>query len=252
MKYSKEIKIVGLIPARLGSNRVKAKNLRIIAGKPLIYYSIRAIKNCSIFHETYVNSESPLIGQVAKRYGMNFYQRPKELATSSSMIDEYIFEFLSNVSCDVLAIINPTVIFLTSDIIEDAVRYFLDHNFDTLLSGKPMRTHCFYNGKPINLTVNGKLPRSQDIIPVYALNFGISVWNSIKFIEQYKTKNYGVFTGNLGFYPLEGLSQIDIDWEDDFILAEILMENLQRFESSKPQYDPILDEIIKINYNTRT
>ena len=86
-------KIIALIPARLGSVRVKAKSLRLIKDKPLIYYSIDALKECTIFSDIYVNSDSELIGKVANRYGVKFYKRNPELATSDSNIDNYIKYF---------------------------------------------------------------------------------------------------------------------------------------------------------------
>ena len=51
------MKIIGMIPARLGSKRVKKKNLRLIDGVPLIQYIINAAKNSSYLDEIYINSE---------------------------------------------------------------------------------------------------------------------------------------------------------------------------------------------------
>jgi CMP-N-acetylneuraminic acid synthetase len=243
-------KIVGLIPSRLGSKRVKAKNLRLLAGKPLIYYMIRTLQQCRSFDEICVNSESDLIGQVAQRYGIPFYKRPAEFATSESMIDEYINEFLVNVECDVLAVLNPTSPFLTSEEIDAAIDYFLDNDFDTLLACENVRTHCFLRSEPINFSTQGQHPRSQDLDPVQALNFAVTIWDARKFVKHYKEKGYGVYTGKLGLYAFEGLSTIDIDWEEDFVLAEIVMENLDRFGKTEAVYDPVLDEIIASGKST--
>ena len=237
-------KIVGLIPARIGSVRVKCKNLRMIAGKPLIYYSIAALKQAKSFDEVYVNSESELVGAVAQRYGAKFYQRPKELATSTSMIDEYIYDFLKHVPCDVLAVVNPTSPFLKSKEIDAAIDHFLEHDFDTQLACTNVRTHCFLEGKEINFSTQGKHPRSQDLPPVQALNFAVTIWNSAKFVRQYEEKGYAVYTGKLGLYAFEGLSTIDIDWEEDFVLAELIVGNRDKFGNPKAEYDPVLNEIL--------
>ena len=237
-------RIVGLIPARLGSARVKAKNLRLLAGKPLIYYAIQAIKGAKSFDEVYVNSESDLFGEVAERYDIPFYQRPPELATSDSMIDEYINEFLTNIDCDVLAVVNPTSPFLTSDDIDAAIEYFLGEPIDTLLSCENIRTHCFLEGRAINFSTDGQHPRSQDIPPIQALNFAVSVWDAKKFKRQFADLGHAVYTGRLGFFAFEGRAAIDIDWEDDFVLAEIVMENADRFGESVAHHDPVLDSIL--------
>ena len=237
-------KIVALVPARLGSKRVKAKNLRLIAGKPLIYYIIQTLKQCESFDEVFVNSESELFGQVARRYGVSFYKRPPELATSESMIDEYIHEFLTHVECDVLAVVNPTSPFLTNEEIDRSIDHFLDNDFDTQLACTDVRTHCFLNGRAINFSTDGLHPRSQDLEPVKALNFAVTVWDSKKFVKQFEEKGHGVYTGKLGFFAFGGFSAIDVDWEEDFVLAEIILENQKRFENIEASYDSVMDEVL--------
>lgn len=248
----KRKKIIGLIPARLGSMRVKAKNLRLIDGKPLIYYTIEAVKKAKLFNEVYVNSESDLFGLVAKRYGINFYKRPAELATSSSMIDEYIYEFLTKIECDVLAVVNPTSPFLSHESIDGAIENFLLNNFDTQLACENIRTHCFLNGSAVNFSTDGQHPRSQDIPPIKALNFAVTVWNAKSFMKQFEQKGHAVYTGRLGFYSFNGLEAIDIDWEEDFVLAELIMQNRNKFENPSPQWDEVLQEIIGNNVNIQT
>lgn len=245
-------KVVGIIPARLGSKRVKAKNLRLLAGKPLIYYAIQTVKGAKSFDEVYVNSESDFFGEIADRYGIPFYKRPPALATSESLIDEYIDEFLTNVSCDVLAVVNPTSPFLTSGEIDAAIDYFLTHPVDTLLACEDVRTHCFLEGQAVNFSTAGKHPRSQDIPPVQALNFAVTVWDAAKFRAQFASAGYAVYTGRLDFFAFEGLSTIDIDWEEDFVLAEIVMENLDRFRTAGARYDPVLDQVLADNQATET
>jgi CMP-N-acetylneuraminic acid synthetase len=224
----------------------------MIAGKPLIYYTIKALQGANTFDEVYVNSESELIGEVARRYGMNFYQRPKELATSTSLIDEYIYDFLKHVPCDVLAVVNPTSPFLTSEDIDRCVEHFLKSDFDTQLACTNVRTHCFLEGREINFSTKGKHPRSQDLPPVQALNFAVTIWNAHKFIRQYEEKGYAVYTGKLGLYAFEGFATIDIDWEEDFVIAELIMQNREKFKTAEPEYDPVLDDIIRRGEKTET
>ena len=52
------IKRLAIIPARSGSKRIQNKNLKIFCGKPLIYYSIKALKDSNIFSKIHVSSES--------------------------------------------------------------------------------------------------------------------------------------------------------------------------------------------------
>jgi CMP-N-acetylneuraminic acid synthetase len=244
-------KVVGLIPARLGSLRIKCKNLRMINGRPLISYCIDKVKEAKCFDEVCVNSESPLIGKVAEQYGIEWYQRPEELALSSSMIDDYIYEFLSNRECDVLAVINPTSPFLTVEEMEKAVEQFLNSDCQTQLCCEAVQSHCFLDGQAINFDANGQHPRSQDLSPVLALNFAITIWDAKAFMKQYEGKGHGVYTGELSFFVTQGFTSVDIDYEDDFFLAQVIMENFDVIQAgSEAKYDPVLDQMIADGFNT--
>ena len=86
-------KYIAEIPARLGSQRVKQKNLRLIEGEPMIAYAIKACKNASSISEVYVNTESDLIGQVALDYGVKYYKRSQELALDHIVSDQFNYDF---------------------------------------------------------------------------------------------------------------------------------------------------------------
>ena len=78
------MKIIGMIPARLGSKRIKKKNLRLIDGLPLIQYIINAAKASSLLDEVYINSESTQFADIAEKSGVKFYQRPEEFSFDDS------------------------------------------------------------------------------------------------------------------------------------------------------------------------
>jgi len=78
-------KIVGLIPARSGSKRVKRKNIRPLSGHPLIAYTISAALQCDIFETVFVSTEDQQTSEIAKHYGAEVsFLRPGELATDTS------------------------------------------------------------------------------------------------------------------------------------------------------------------------
>ena len=62
-----------MIPARMGSKRVKKKNLRLINGKPLISYIIETIKQCDCFDEIYLNSEAMIFKEIADLVSTFYY-----------------------------------------------------------------------------------------------------------------------------------------------------------------------------------
>jgi CMP-N-acetylneuraminic acid synthetase len=86
--------IIAMIPARMGSTRLKTKNLAILSGRPLITYAIEAAKYSGVFDRIVLNSEDLIFAEIAKEYGIDFYQRPSELATSFAKSDMVVQDFL--------------------------------------------------------------------------------------------------------------------------------------------------------------
>ena len=67
--------IYAMIPARLGSTRLKMKNLALINNKPMISYAIEAAKKSGIFDKVVLNSESEIFKEIANRHEILFYHR---------------------------------------------------------------------------------------------------------------------------------------------------------------------------------
>ena len=217
------MKIVAEIPARLGSKRVKQKNLRLMNGKPLIYYAISAAKQAVSLSEVYVNSESDVLGDIATEYGVKFYKRDPELAKDNVTSDEFNYEFLKNVETDVLVMINPVSPLIEAEDIDDVVNFFLRNDYDTVITTREEKLQAFCNNKPINFNPHAMLPRTQDMPPIQICTWSICVWRAKTFIQSYEKKGYAVFSGKIGFYPLSLLKSVKISTEEDFLLAEALL-----------------------------
>ena len=243
------IKVV--VPARLGSQRVKIKSLRLLNGKPLIEYILESLKGTKSLTDIYINSDSDLFGEMARRSGVKFYKRKAELATSQSLIDDYIYDFMVNEPSDYLAVVNPTSPFISSGQLDEAIDHYRKNDFDTMLSCERIQTHCFFKGEAINFSTGGQHPRSQDLEPVLALNFAITVWDCKKYKSNYEDKGFGVYTGKLGFYETEGNANIDIDYEEDFMFAEFVARFLKEGKPLEAEYADVANEIIQNNIDTR-
>ena len=76
---------LALIPARSGSERVPDKNIRPLAGHPLLAYAIATARQAGIFERVVCSTDSAKIAEVAQRYGADIpFLRPKQLATATS------------------------------------------------------------------------------------------------------------------------------------------------------------------------
>ena len=226
-----------MIPARLGSQRVKKKNLRLIDNKPLIQYIIDSVNKCKIFDSIYLNSESDIFKKIAKKNKINFYKRKKVFSSNSSTNDEFALDFVNNIEGDVLVQVLPTSPLISSDEINDFVKYFKNNNLDTLISVSNHQIASIYKNKPINFNRLKKNPPSQKMIPVQTYSTVLMAWkidNFKKNMKKYKSAYHGG-SGKIGYYPVSRLAGIDIDEEEDFLLVEkIILSN--KVKNSKPKY----------------
>ncbi len=219
------MRIVAEIPARIGSQRVHRKNLRLLEGKPLIAYAIEAAKQAVRLSEVYVNTDSEDIGALATGLGVQYYRRPFDLGSDTATQDQFNFDFIINVTPDVLVMVNPVAPFIEGADIDAMIARFLEQELDTLIAVKEERAHAFVGGRPINFNPQQQLPRTQDLVPVQLCAWSVAIWRAVTFVEQFRTQGFAAFSGKIGFYPLDRFKALKISTEEDFLLAEILMKH---------------------------
>ena len=75
---------IAIIPARLGSKRIKEKNIRLFFSKPMIQWTYEILKKSKIFKKIYISTESEKIIRVCKKFGAkNFIKRSKKLSSDN-------------------------------------------------------------------------------------------------------------------------------------------------------------------------
>lgn len=217
-----------MIPARMGSQRIKQKNIRPLNGKPLIGHIINTAVLSGVFDEIYINSESEVFREIADYNHIKFYKRPEHLSSNEATNDDFVMDFMQNVKGDLIIQLLSTSPFLSVEEIRTFVDKMMEENLDTLISVKSEQIECVFNGKPINFNQKGKTLPSQDLSPVYAYACGIMGWkfdNFLSNMEQYNSGYHGG-DGKIGYFQLKGYSTIDIDNEEDFALAEFVAKFL--------------------------
>jgi CMP-N-acetylneuraminic acid synthetase/quercetin dioxygenase-like cupin family protein len=231
------MKIIGMIPARLGSTRVKNKNLRLLDDKPLIQYVVDAAVGSKLIDELYINSESTQFKSIAENSNVKFYQRPAYLSSDTATNDEFSLDFIDNVECDILVQLLPTSPFITSIEIDEFIQAMLDGDHQTMISVTNVQIEAIFQGAPINFDMTKPTPPSQLLEPIQSYACSLMGWNVNTFranIEKYNAAYHGGIDKK-GFYVLKGYSTIDIDNEEDFVLAEAVATALKS-KAAKPQY----------------
>ena len=244
------MKIVAMIPARLGSKRIINKNLRLLNGKPLISYIVESAKKSNAFDDIYINSESEIFKEIADQHGVMFYKRNDSLATDSANNEDFLTDFLENIKCDYLIQLLPTSPLVNNDEIKSFVEQLQDGECDTLVSVKNHEIACMYRGNPINFSLTETHKSSQTMTPIQSYTTVLMGWKRKMYLENIKNLGCGYHggKGKTEYFELKGLANIDIDNEEDFQLAEVaikLRDGNQKFK--KLYYDEMMFSRIEVD-----
>ncbi len=228
--------IIAMIPARLGSKRVKNKNLRLLGGKPLVCHVVETCKQAGIFDDIYINSESDLLKPIADQYGVKFYKRPEYLASDTATNDDFVFDFIRHIPCDIIIQVNPTSPFITVDDLQGFVKTMQWGGWGVLLSVKEERIEALWQGIPLNFNPKKPMPPSQNLDPILLFSSGIMGWRTDKYYQNMKDWGCATYDGSLkaGYYILNGYATTDIDTDEDFQLAEAIIKSREHSETDVP------------------
>ncbi|WP_045440139.1 acylneuraminate cytidylyltransferase family protein [Citrobacter sp. S-77] len=221
---------VAIIPARAGSKRLPGKNIKLLAGKPLIVWTIEAAITSNLFDVILVTTDSEEIANIARAAGASVpFLRPSELSTDTSSTNEvishavdWIEQNVGTVSC--VTLLQPTSPLRTADDIAQAMNMYDTKQASAIVSvcqtEHPIQ---FCNTLPIDLSMAGFIKtqdnkRSQELEPSWRLNGAIYIFD-----RKYVSNLTNLYEQNTFAYIMKRENSIDIDQELDFILAEIIL-----------------------------
>lgn len=134
------MRILAVIPARGGSKGIPRKNIRLLAGKPLIYHCIRTAQHCAAITDIAVTTDNAEIADIAEQYGAEVVLRPASLATDEVTLDPVvhhavgIMEKRHGAAYDVVVTLQPTSPLLRAETLGKGLEYFRAGAWDTVLS----------------------------------------------------------------------------------------------------------------------
>ncbi len=240
---NKDINIIAMIPARIGSTRLKMKNLALVNGKPLIHYAIEAAKTSGVFNKVVLNSDNEIFADIAKRYDVEFYQRPRELGSSTTKSDTVVYDFMSKHPSDVLVWTNPTSPLQTGDEVREVISYFIEENLDTLITVKNEQVHCVYQENPVNFAIEEMFAQTQDLKPVQPFVYSIMMWKNKTFIETFRRQGHALFCGKIGYYPVSKKAALVVKTKEDLMLADYMIRAEEESKRYIIHYDELTNKL---------
>jgi CMP-N-acetylneuraminic acid synthetase len=220
--------ILAMIPARMGSQRLKQKNLQPVFGVPLITHAIRKCVRAGVFDEIWVNSEHTAFAVIADEEGVKFHHRPANLANNTATSEDYIYEFLCNHACDILFQVHSIAPLLSAETVRGFVEKMRASDFDVLLSCVEEQIECAMDGVPVNFSYDRK-QNSQELSPIQRVTWSITAWRRESYIRAYEAKQCATYTGKVGFFPIDRMGGHIIKTEEDLKIAEMFLR-LQELE----------------------
>jgi len=213
---------IAMIPARMGSQRLKKKNLREVGGVPLIARAIRKCKQADVFDEIWVNSEHTAFGEIAEQEGVRFHQRPAALANNTATSEQYVHEFFKTHPCERMFQVHSIAPLLTAGQVAGFVRAMVEGDCDVFLCCTHEQIECAYQDQPVNFTFAEKT-NSQELKPIQRVTWSITGWRSAPYVAAFEAGKTATYAGRVGFFPVDRLAGHIIKTEDDLRIAEALL-----------------------------
>ena len=230
-----QLKMVSLIPARGGSERIPRKNIKMMAGKPMLAWSIEASLKSKYITRTFVSTEDKEIKEIALSYGAEVIDRPKKYATDKGFellgVFQQFKEIIWEMKPDYLCFLYPTSPLRTAEQI--------DKSFEQMIANNCTRSYTAYQINPgiyeecwtiSDGRANHLFVESQENL--YLRNIGIDyqvpkyahsaevVIMRFRDALPYTDVDYG----NLSLYIIDKYEAIDVNEEKDFEMAEMILE----------------------------
>ena len=216
---------IAFIPVRGGSKSIPLKNIKILAGNPLVYWTAKAANDSKYIDKVIIATDSPEIEQTVKSFNLSkleIYRRKPENAQDTSSTESVMLEYIEAVKMadnDLFFLIQATSPMLKSEHIEKLYEKFKKENADSAMTGV-LTKHFFWtkDGKSINYDYKNR-PRRQDYEGIIQEN-GACYINSVGNIKRHKNR----MSGRIAVYEMPEYTAYEIDEPDDFIIIENLMK----------------------------
>lgn len=225
---------LGVIPARSGSKGVKQKNVRKVAGKPLLEHTIEHAKNSKKLTDFLVSTDSEEYATLARECGAPVpFIRPAELATDTALTVDVlehaikIYEQTNNISVDAIVLLQPTTpCRIPSDIDKAIERFESFENPTSLISCYNVTEEAHPNhmykkkGEYFEPLVRSAPRRRQEFESVYLRNGAIYIAS-----KELISKEKKLYTSHPICYEMPRSRSINIDESIDLKLAEFFLNH---------------------------
>ncbi|MFC1626954.1 cytidylyltransferase domain-containing protein [Patescibacteria group bacterium] len=223
--------ILGIVPARSGSKSVKHKNIKLLAGKPLIYYSIKVGLDCKQIDKLVVSTDSQKYAKIARKYGAGVILRPKGLAEDDTPMIPVLQHAVKQIESkrekvEVVILLDPTSPLRTAEDVKKCLDKLKLPETDSVVTVCKVEHNPYYvmveeenNYLKYSLfKPEKKIKRRQDAQSVYRVNAAVYA------IKRDVLMKGQIFTKKTRMVKMPQKRSGHIDSQDDFKYVEYLFK----------------------------
>jgi CMP-N-acetylneuraminic acid synthetase len=223
------MKITAIVPIKKDSERVPGKNHRLLNGKPLYTIILDTLQACNTIEHIIVNTDCADMGnKIALAYNKAIViERPVHLLGNHISANQLIANDIDKGKSDHFLQTHCTNPLLTQKTITGAINQYFNtlSAHDSLLSVSPIRARLYNNNKTPYNHKAGEMLRTQDMDVVYKENSSFFIFSRQSFLKAGNNR--------VGLTPavfeMSEIESVDIDYENDFLLAELIDKNRNLF-----------------------
>lgn len=221
------MKVVAFLPAKGTSNRIKSKNMRLLDGKPLFQYTLEKLNECDFIDEVYLDSESEEIFNSASEIDFIKMKRDPKYANNKTDGHLLFYNEARQVNSDIYIQILCTSPFIRKETIKKGVEVLKNSSeYDSVvLIRKDKQYHWDKNGPKYD---KSNIPNSVDLEDTIIETMGL--YMTRKEVALQDKKRIGNNPYLLEADPIEA---IDVNYPEDFALAEYIMAGIREKEREK-------------------
>ena len=220
------------LPTRKGSERVINKNTRPFATEQdgILGLKIKQLLNVTEVNDIIISTNDVETMRIAASFDsdrIKIIERPEHLCLSSTIIEHFIDYIPSVIDTEHIFWVHATAPFVNADDYSNALRaYFegFENGYDSLLSVTKIQ-QFLWDADTRNFLNHDrnteKWPRTQDLKAVYEINHAFYINSRRNYLKYHDRIGKNPF-----LYELDKIRSFDIDWDDDFKIAEIIYKEL--------------------------
>lgn len=212
------MKIVGLIP--FWKNKASNRDLKQLAGKYLIEYTIKLLNQSEVDETIIYSSSKDVLDFIDNDLKVSVIQRSQTLDNEEIKIEEILNYFIKDVDCDIVVYINPYSPFLTQNTLSTCINKVKSESFDSACTVKEYKKLAWFQGKPINFSLDTLTPKLIDVEPIIFEQGLLYVIN----VKAFKENQYRIGK-NPYFSVIDNFEGHEINNINDFEVAELIINS---------------------------